>query len=126
MSTFTEAELAYLTREERLGRLATVGHDGMPHVVPSGIRYNPEHDSIDLGGIELQQTKKYRDAQRTGVAAIVVDDVVPPWRPRGIEIRAYAEVTGPPNPLLRLRPVRIISWGLESDVIGERYARNVG
>lgn len=126
MSVFTEAELAYLTGEQRLGRLATVGPDGMPHVVPSGIRYNPDHDSIDLGGIELQQTKKYRDAQRTGVAAVVVDDVVPPWHPRGVEIRAHAEVTGPPDPLLRLRPIRIISWGLESDVIGERYARQVG
>lgn len=126
MSAFTEAELAYLIGEQRLGRLATVGVDGMPHVVPSGIRYNPEHDSIDVGGIELERTKKYRDAQRTGVATVVVDDVVPPWRPRGIEIRAHAEATGRPNPLLRLRPIRIVSWGLESDVIGERYARHVG
>ena len=39
MSAFSPAELAYLTGERRLGRLATVGADGMPHVVPVGWTY---------------------------------------------------------------------------------------
>ena len=29
---------------------------------------------------------------REGRAAIVIDDVLPPWRPRGIEVRGRAEV----------------------------------
>ena len=38
MSTFTDRQLDYLRewRPERLGRIATVGKDGTPHVVPVG------------------------------------------------------------------------------------------
>ena len=36
MSVFTEAELQYLTGGRQLGRIATVGADGTPHVVPVG------------------------------------------------------------------------------------------
>ena len=68
MSVFTERELDYLgeRRPERLARIATVGKDGTPHVVPVGWRLNPEFDSIDVGGMDLASTKKFRDAQRTG------------------------------------------------------------
>lgn len=125
MSAFTSNELEYLTGERRLGRIATVGPDGMPHVVPSGITYNAELDSIDIGGIELARTKKFRDIVRTGMAAVVIDDVLPPFRPRGIEVRAQAEALPRPKPLLRLHPTRIISWGLDDDTIGKRHARDV-
>jgi hypothetical protein len=39
VSVFRDAEIAYLG-SQRLGRLATVGRDGMPHVVPVAFRYN--------------------------------------------------------------------------------------
>jgi nitroimidazol reductase NimA-like FMN-containing flavoprotein (pyridoxamine 5'-phosphate oxidase superfamily) len=44
MSVFTDAEIEYL-ESQRLGRLATVGHNGTPHVVPNAFRYNPEDNS---------------------------------------------------------------------------------
>ena len=44
MSAFTDAELAFLIGERRLARLATVGRDGTPHVVPVGWSYNGERD----------------------------------------------------------------------------------
>src|ERR1041385_9257117 len=91
MSVFTEAELEYLAGQ-RLGRIATVGADGQPHVVPTSFRYDPDHDAIDVGGMRMSQTKKLRDVQRTGRASIVVDDVLPPWQPRMIEVRGRAEV----------------------------------
>lgn len=125
MSHFTESELAYLRSGTRLARIATVGRDGTPHVVPTGWSFNAESDTIDIGGIDLTRTKKYRDAARTGLAAVVIDDVLPPWRPRGIEIRARAEVEPEPAALIRLHPVRIVSWGLQSEAIGERHARDV-
>ena len=50
MSVFTAAEVAYL-QSQRIGRIATVGPDGQPHVVPVGFRYNPDEDSIDIGGL---------------------------------------------------------------------------
>ena len=37
MSAFTPEELAYLAGQ-RLGRLATVGPDGAPHVMPVSFR----------------------------------------------------------------------------------------
>jgi pyridoxamine 5'-phosphate oxidase family protein len=49
MSAFSAAEIAYL-RSQQLGRLATVGPNAQPHVVPVGFRYNPLEDSIDIGG----------------------------------------------------------------------------
>jgi pyridoxamine 5'-phosphate oxidase family protein len=126
MSAFTSAELEYLG-QRRLARVATVGKDGTPHVTPVGWSYNPEHDSIDIGGIRLETTKKYRDVQRTGLAAVVIDDnpSVNPWRVRGIEIRGTAEAIEQPQPLIRIRPRRILSWGLDEESPGQRSTRTV-
>src|ERR1700704_1150053 len=91
MSVFTDKELEYLAGQ-RLGRIATVGPDGQPHVVPTSFRYNPEEDAIDVGGMRMSQTKKVRDVRRGGRAAIGVDEVLPPWQPRMIEVRGTAAV----------------------------------
>ena len=124
MSAFSDAELAYLNGGRRLGRVATVGRDGTPHVVPVGYSYNPEHDSIEVRGHDFARTKKFRDVLRSGRAAIVVDDLesTDPWRPRGIEIRGRGEAIALPTPLIRIHPERIVSWGIE----GGRSARSVG
>jgi pyridoxamine 5'-phosphate oxidase family protein len=125
-SRFTARELEYLqSGRPRLARIATVGRDGTPHVVPTGWSYNTEHDTIDIGGIDLAATKKYRDAERTGTAAVVIDDVLPPWQPRGVEVRGRAVIVREPEPRIRIHPTRIVSWGLESDTVGERHGRDV-
>ena len=122
MSVFTDKELSYLAGQ-RLGRIATVGQDGQPHVVPTSFRYNPEHDAIDVGGLRMSQTKKLRDVQRTGRASIVIDDVVPPWQPRMIEVRGAAVVIPSggkafgeqfEDTIVRIQPTRIISFGIDS------------
>ena len=114
MSVFTDAELRYLTGGRQLGRIATVGADGTPHVVPVGWIYNAARDAIEIGGIELERSKKFRDIARTGRAAIVIDDLesTDPWRPRGVEVRGRAEAIALPTPLIRIHPERIVSWGL--------------
>lgn len=118
MTAFRPAELAYLRddRGRRLGRIATVGADGTPHVVPVGWRYNAEHDAIDVGGRDLPATKKFRDAARSGRAAIVIDDLasVDPWRPRAVEVRGRAEALREPVAVIRIHPDRIVSWGLDA------------
>jgi pyridoxamine 5'-phosphate oxidase family protein len=123
MSVFTEVELSYLAGGRQLGRVATVGSDGTPHVVPVGWIYNAATDTIDIGGYELEGSKKFRDVERTGRAAIVIDDLesVDPWRPRGVEIRGRGEAIPLPTPLIRVHPERIVSWGLA----GGRSARTV-
>ena len=104
MSLFTDAELNYLQSERRLARVATVGPDGTPHVTPVGWTYNADAGAIEVGGHDFAATKKYRDVTRTGRAAIVIDDVVPPWQPRGIEIRGTAEAVAEPIPVIRILP----------------------
>jgi pyridoxamine 5'-phosphate oxidase family protein len=130
MSVFTDSEIASLG-SQRLGRLATVGHDGMPQVVPVAFRYNPEADSIDIGGHDFAKRKKFRDVRRTGVAALVVDDVLPPWQPRAVEVRGHASTVdtgakaimeGFDDPIIRISPRRIVSWGLEDGF----HARSIG
>jgi pyridoxamine 5'-phosphate oxidase family protein len=130
MSVFSDAEIDYLG-SQRLGRLATVGRDGMPHVVPVAFRYNADADSIDIGGHDFAKRKKFRDVRRTGMAALVVDDVLPPWRPRAVEVRGEAItldiggkaiMEGFDDPIIRITPRRIVSWGLEDGF----QARSVG
>lgn len=127
MSTFTEKEIEYL-RAQRLGRLATVDAKGRPHVVPVAFRYNPQRETIDIGGHNLARSKKFRDAAESGLAAFVVDDVVPGdrWRACGVEVRGRAEVFSDfADELIRVVPERIVGWGIDSDAYRPN-ARSVG
>jgi pyridoxamine 5'-phosphate oxidase family protein len=65
MSVFTDEGYRYRLSGIALGRLATVGSDGTPHVVPTSYRYNQRHDTIDIGGHDFATRKKYQ--QRPGV-----------------------------------------------------------
>lgn len=114
MTSFSEQELTYLTSERRLARVATVGTDGTPHVTPVGWSYNKETGTIDVGGHDFANTKKFRDVGSTGRAAVVVDDVLPPWQPRGVAVRGRAEAVDGPTPVIRIYPDRVRSWGLDA------------
>jgi pyridoxamine 5'-phosphate oxidase family protein len=114
MSAFSDDELAYLHSGRRLGRVATVGKDGTPHVVPVGWSYNAGEDAIDVTGRDFAESKKFRDVARSGRAAIVIDDLAStdPWRPRMLEIRGRAEAIRQPRPMIRIHPDRVVSFGL--------------
>jgi len=120
MSVFSQLELEYFAGQ-KLGRLALVGPDGAPFVTPVGFRYNPEFDAIDIGGRGMLQSKKWRDVVAEPRVAFVVDDVLPPWQPRVVEVRGRAvRVTGPgtawgpgyDEALIRIKPDWIRSFGL--------------
>lgn len=123
MVDFSPAERDYL-HTQRLGRIATAGADGRPHVVPTSFRLNRDTGTIDVGGLHVHTTKKYRDVQANPWAAIVVDDLasVDPWRPRMLEIRGRAEAVptggerlgpgfGPA--FIRIRPEKKNSFGID-------------
>ncbi|HZC72805.1 MAG TPA: PPOX class F420-dependent oxidoreductase [Jatrophihabitans sp.] len=123
MAELTATQIEYLAGQ-RLGRLATAGADHKPHVVPTSFRYNPELGTLDMGGMHVRTTKKYRDVQANGWAALVVDDVVSadPWTVRMLEIRGRAETVdgggeslGPGfgGSFIRLHPAKINSFGLD-------------
>jgi pyridoxamine 5'-phosphate oxidase family protein len=125
MSRFTPKEIEYL-QSQHLARLATIGANGDLHVVPLAFRYNPDHDTIDLGGHNIAGSKKYRDALRHGRVALVVDDVLPPWRPRFVEVRGTVEAfaeggkainAGFAPDILRLTPTYIVSLGIDDEVV---------
>ena len=130
MSEFLESELEYL-KTQQLGRLATVNKNGEPQIAPVTFLYNAELDTIDIGGLQNGASQKFRNVARNGLASFVIDDVLPPWKPRGIEIRGHSEtlpeggqqISSNFRPeLIRVVPKRIISWGLTP---GVRSARNV-
>jgi len=126
MSRFTPAEIEYL-QSQRLGRLATVNERGDLHVVPVGFRYNPDEDTIDLGGHDIVPTRKYREAVRHGRVAFVIDDVVPGQGPRFVEVRGTVRAVPEggkaisPNlapAILRLTPTYIVSMGINGEFAG--------
>jgi pyridoxamine 5'-phosphate oxidase family protein len=141
MATFTQAEIQYLSTQP-LGRIATVGPDGRPHVMPVGVFYEPETQAVVIGGAgDMAASKKFRDARRRPDVAVVVDDLasVDPWAPRGIEIRGRAETHTEGGEevgkrlgagftfnraWIRIRPRRILAWGIDSDSYS-LAARNV-
>ncbi len=117
------ASLVEYLASQRLGRLATAGADHKPHVVPTSFRYNSELGTIDVGGHHVETTKKYRDVQANGWAAIAVDDLVStdPWTPRFLEIRGRAEAIpaggahlGPGfgEAFIRIYPEKINTFGI--------------
>jgi pyridoxamine 5'-phosphate oxidase family protein len=112
-------QLRYL-RSQQVGRLATVTAAGQPRVAPVGFRVDRDTGTIDIGGRRMRDTAKFRRVRRSGRAALVVDDVLPPWQPRGIEIAGRAEAfdTGfrSRSPVfdgafIRLHPDRVHVWG---------------
>ena len=107
-----------------MGRLATVGADGQPHIIPLTYQFNPEEDAIDIGGIDFASGKKWRDAERNPNVTLLVDDAEP-GSARAVEIRGHAELhrsggerINPRFPnfvpeFIRIRPRRIVSWGVD-------------
>src|ERR1700746_188033 len=90
MSVFSDAELTYLAKG-KLGRLATIDAAGVPHAVPLVGRYNPALYAIDIGGRDFARSRKFHNARRNPNVALVIDDVLPPWRPRCVMIRGTGE-----------------------------------
>ena len=125
-SSLTTAEIAYL-QSQRLARIATVGPDGQPHVVPVSFRYNAGTKTIDIGGHDgFAKRKKWRDVKSNPKVAVVIDDIVSvnPWKVRGLEILGEAEmlmtggqsiVPGFDPEMFRVKPKRAVSWGINPE-----------
>ncbi|MGV9713174.1 PPOX class F420-dependent oxidoreductase [Gordonia sp. NPDC003424] len=114
--------LEYLATQ-RLGRLATVDKDGAPQNSPVGFRVNTELGTIDIGGLRLSRSRKFRNLAHNDRVAFVVDDIASPeptWRVRMVEIRGRGEqIVGGTSPragmddaLIRVHPERVIAFGI--------------
>src|ERR1700733_16258395 len=120
--TLTEAERAYL-QSQPLARRATGDGAGPPQNNPVGAFLDEETGDIIIGGHAMGASRKFRNVQRNGQVALVVDDLVSrdPWTVRGLEIRGTAvalEDIDPPVPFVsrevsRITPTWIASWGVD-------------
>ena len=129
--TLTEAERAYL-QSQPLARLATVDGAGAPQNNPVGAFLDEETGDIIIGGHAMGASRKFRNVQRNGHVALVIDDLVSrdPWTVRGLEIRGTAvalEDVDPPVPFMSREVIRITatwvtSWGVDPEAPG-RYSR---
>jgi pyridoxamine 5'-phosphate oxidase family protein len=98
---FSHAELEFL-RSQRIGRFATVGSSGWPHVAP--VMYAVD----DSGALEFDvDGVKLRNLTAEPRAAMVVDAMGPK---RGVAMQGRVELIGPER--ARLQPLRKFSWGL--------------
>jgi pyridoxamine 5'-phosphate oxidase family protein len=135
---FTDKEIEYLT-EQRIGRLATATPDGRPHVVPTGFRLDIDHVAIDIGGHDLGNRRPLylRNIEANPQVAFVVDDLatVDPWKPRGVTIRGRATVhpeggdqlgRGFGPTWIRITPMQITSWGIDTTPFSPPHSRKVG
>lgn len=118
VARLSEAELRYLTGTRLLGRLATCDADGQPHVVPLGWSYDQRSGTFTVSGRDFAATRKYRNVLTHPRAALVIDDVLPPWRPRAVHIQGHAQAVAAEHgeqALIRITPTKITSWGLENE-----------
>ncbi len=97
---FNEAEVEFL-RSQRVGRLATVGPTGWPHVAPVMYRLTEEGEfEFDADGVKL------RNLTADPKVAFVVDGAPK----RGVAVQGMARVIG--HERARLTPSRKFSWGI--------------
>lgn len=114
MSKFSRSELEYLATADTLGRIVTIEPSGALHVVPVGWRYDADHDAIVVSGRQFAATKKFRNVQWNARVAFLVDEVLPPWRPRAIMVQGRGEAVerAGEEGFIRISPEKVISWGL--------------
>ncbi|MFI7543382.1 PPOX class F420-dependent oxidoreductase [Actinoplanes sp. NPDC049599] len=127
--SFTDEEIAYL-RSQPLARLASVGAEAQPDVVPLAFEFDGTHFWVGGSGGSVRRTRKIRnvEAGRRRVA-LVIDDLVSldPFVARGIRVYGYAdgpvERTGMVGPgvYLRITPEVSWSWNLAGEPVGDTW-----
>jgi pyridoxamine 5'-phosphate oxidase family protein len=75
VSTFIKAEREYL-QSQQMGRLATVSPHGEPQVKAVGFQYNAELDTIDIAGMGMEKSQKFRNVTSNPNVSFLVDDIL--------------------------------------------------
>jgi|HubBroStandDraft_3_1064219.scaffolds.fasta_scaffold128667_2 pyridoxamine 5'-phosphate oxidase family protein len=139
--TLTTAEQRFLAAQ-RTGRLATIAPDGIPQVKPVGFTYNQDLGTIDIAGMNMARSAKYKNVQSNPNVAFVADDEPAPEHGaagvRFLEIRGAAEtVAAPPGAsepsaddhlapeIIRVHPRRVLAYNVDPDRPGLQ-TRDVG
>jgi pyridoxamine 5'-phosphate oxidase family protein len=129
---FTQEEIDYL-QSQRLARLATVGANSQPDVVPVWFEF--DGTEFYIGGRDPARTRKFRNvAAGQSKVALVVDDVpvVEPWTPRFVRVYGDGELIEREGRFgrglyLRIRPTISWSWNIvDPKPYGPNHNTSVG
>ena len=127
--SFTDEEVAYL-RSQPLARLASLGPEAQPDVVPLAFEFDGTRFWVGGPGESVRRTRKIRNVEAGhDRVALVVDDLVSlePFVARGIRI--YGRADGPvertglvgPGVYLRITPEVSWSWNLAGKPVGDTW-----
>jgi pyridoxamine 5'-phosphate oxidase family protein len=125
---FSDEEIEYL-RSHGTGRLATVGADDQPDVVPVAVEFDGSVFWVG-GGATVIRTRKFRNvAAGHHKVSLVIDDLpsFDPFIARGIRI--YGDADQPfervgmvgPGTYMRITPRISWSWNMASEPVGETW-----
>lgn len=109
---FSDDEVAFM-RSQPLARIATVGDDGQPDVVPVGFEFDGTH--FNIGGYRPAKTRRHHNVLAGNrKVALVIDDLVStqPWSPRFLRVYGTADVVGGDQSYLQVTPEVSWSWNL--------------
>jgi pyridoxamine 5'-phosphate oxidase family protein len=121
--TLDAAHAGYLASHSQ-GRLATIAPDGTPQNKPVGYRYNSELGTIDITGMNMERSAKYRNIALHPDVAFVIDDAIGESAAgmRFIEVHGRASQAEEPaaqahlsSHLIRIHPRRVVSWNIDPD-----------
>jgi pyridoxamine 5'-phosphate oxidase family protein len=119
--TLDAVHAGYLASHSQ-GRLATIAPDGTPQNKPVGYRYNSELGTIDITGMNMEHSAKYRNIALHPDVAFVIDDAIGEGAAgmRFVEVRGRASQAVEPaaqahlsSHLIRIHPRRIVSWNID-------------
>lgn len=127
--SFTEEEIDYL-RSQPLARVATVGADGQPDVVPVAFEFDGAFFWVGGSGATVLDTRKFRNIHEGNhQIALVIDDFVSfdPFIVRGI--RVYGRADRPvervgmvgPGIYTRITPAISWSWNMAGEPVGDTW-----
>jgi pyridoxamine 5'-phosphate oxidase family protein len=127
--SFTDEEIAYL-KSQPIARVATVGADGQPDVVPLAFEFDGTYFWVGGSGPSVLHTRKFRNIRAGNVkVALVVDDLVSldPFIARSIRVYGDAEQpierTGMvgPGTYMRITPTVSWSWNMAGQPAGDTW-----
>jgi pyridoxamine 5'-phosphate oxidase family protein len=129
--SFTQDEIDYL-RSQPLARLATVGPDGQPDVVP--VMFEFDGSVFYIGGRAPANTRKFRNVRKGhSQVALVIDDLHTrePWAPRFVRVYGTGELVERDGqfgfgPYMRITPTVSWSWNLDPLPYGPDHNTSVG
>jgi pyridoxamine 5'-phosphate oxidase family protein len=127
--SFSPEEIEYLAAQP-LARLATIGPDGQPDVVPVAFELDGSAFWIGGSGATVLATRKIRNVvSGNRSVALVIDDMVSfdPFIARGI--RVYGQASDPvertglvgPGTYVRVTPTTSWSWNMEGVPVGDTW-----